>query len=273
MSSLLRRTLTGAVFVVVVAGAVFWNEYSFLALLLVISTVGLYEFYRLMPAYVSPQRIPAFLLLGILFAYTVKNIDREFFEIGFWIIMISLLPVFFLVMVFTELFRKNEHPFLNVASSLAGWVYVVPPLIMMGSFSQYGGSYNPWLVMSYFFILWANDTGAYLTGITMGRTPFFPRISPKKTWEGAIGGTLFAAGVGYLVSRYVTGLKTADWIIIAFIIAVTATLGDLAESMLKRSAGVKDSGNILPGHGGILDRFDGLLGSAPFVWLYLSFFR
>jgi phosphatidate cytidylyltransferase len=130
-------------------------------------------------------------------------------------------------------------------------------------------TYHFQIVLGYLFIVWANDTFAYLTGKTMGKHALFKRISPGKTWEGSLGGLIGSLGVAAVLSLYFSTLLINQWLIIAVIIVVTGTYGDLIKSLMKRSLNIKDSGNILPGHGGMLDRFDSLLGSAPFVFLYL----
>jgi phosphatidate cytidylyltransferase len=122
------------------------------------------------------------------------------------------------------------------------------------------------------FLIWASDTGAYFSGKALGRTKLFERISPGKTWEGWVGGTLFCLGVAYVLSLYLADLELGYWLGVAAIVSVFGVLGDLSESMLKRSLGVKDSGNLLPGHGGILDRFDSLLMVVPFVVAFLKIF-
>jgi phosphatidate cytidylyltransferase len=131
------------------------------------------------------------------------------------------------------------------------------------------GSFNPYIPLGFLIILWSNDTGAYLAGKSFGKHKLFERISPNKTWEGFVGGLILALFVGFNLAQYFGGLERWQWAVMAVIIAVFGTLGDLVESMLKRTLGVKDSGNILPGHGGLMDRFDGLLLAAPLVFLFL----
>ena len=134
-----------------------------------------------------------------------------------------------------------------------------------------GNEWQPWYFLFYLFIVWANDVFAYLVGVTMGKHRLCERISPKKSWEGFFGGILGAIGVGALGAYFLDG-RYEIWICLAVIIAITGVLGDLVESMFKREAGVKDSGNIMPGHGGVLDRFDALLVSAPFAFIFVLFF-
>ena len=129
--------------------------------------------------------------------------------------------------------------------------------------------YSPNIILGFFFIMWANDTGAYLTGRALGKHKFFPRISPNKTWEGTIGGIIIGVLIAYLNHFWFENLSVTNWFILGLIITVFGTLGDLVESMFKRAAKVKDSGKIMPGHGGVLDRFDSTLLAAPMVWLYL----
>lgn len=130
-------------------------------------------------------------------------------------------------------------------------------------------NYSFQIILGFFILLWVNDTGAYLAGRFFGKHKLFERISPNKTWEGSIGGTLVTVAGAYILSIFFTNLNLTNWVVLSILVAVFGGLGDLAESMLKRSLGVKDSGKLLPGHGGVLDRIDGLLLSVPFVYSYL----
>ncbi|MCB0380058.1 MAG: CDP-archaeol synthase, partial [Flavobacteriales bacterium] len=163
---------------------------------------------------------------------------------------------------------------INVAYTIMPIFYVVLPFILLyhlGYYNnhQFTNEFSYPIIWGYFFILWSNDTGAYLSGRFFGKHKLFERISPKKTWEGSIGGAVLSVVVAYVCSMYFEQLSVTDWIVVALITVVFGSLGDLVESMLKRSLNIKDSGNILPGHGGILDRFDGLFISIPFVYAYL----
>jgi phosphatidate cytidylyltransferase len=173
---------------------------------------------------------------------------------------------FIATIFFVELYRDKSTPFQNIALTILGLVYVLMPFAAWVSYLYPArGIYNSHIILGYFFILWTNDTGAYLTGSAFGRHKLWERISPKKTWEGFIGGLLLSMGVAYLIAHYYTELNPILWVLIGFIVSIFGTLGDLVESMFKRSLDVKESGGILPGHGGILDRFDGVLLSTPFV--------
>jgi len=173
-----------------------------------------------------------------------------------------------------ELFYKRSEPFHHIAVTILGNTYVALPFSLMNYLVFIPGSegYNPAPVLAFFFLLWSFDTGAYLAGITVGRHLLWPTVSPKKTWEGIIGGLMFAALTAVLIDKYLLPSTVWSWLVSAVIIGVAGTFGDLTESALKRSLGLKDSGNILPGHGGMLDRFDSTLMAFPvyFAWYMLS---
>jgi phosphatidate cytidylyltransferase len=182
-----------------------------------------------------------------------------------------LLSVFVLLII--ELFLQSEQPFSNIGNYLLGVAYLGIPFSLLISISYWHGNYAPLRVFGLLFLTWTNDTMAYLIGSKIGKTPFFARISPKKTWEGTIGGVVCTFIVAYFFSIWILDFELSEWMLQAAIIAVFGTLGDLVESMLKRSIHVKDSGSILPGHGGFLDRFDSFIFALPFVWLALMIFE
>ena len=162
---------------------------------------------------------------------------------------------------------------LYVAHQLFGLVYVILPLVLALNLvfpSVTGYNYTHKVLLGVLILIWLNDTGAYITGISAGRHPLFRRISPKKTWEGVAGGTFFTLAAAFFMKSIMDILQTSDWILIGIIVSVFGVTGDLFESMLKRNAGVKDSGNIIPGHGGVLDRIDSLLFVIPVVFVYLK---
>ena len=134
-------------------------------------------------------------------------------------------------------------------------------------------NFAKFLIMGIFILIWVNDSFAYLVGKTIGKNKLFPSVSPKKTWEGTIGGLVFALVAAYFMSKYETNISLMQWFILAIVIVVTGSLGDLIESKFKRAAGVKDSGAILPGHGGMLDRLDSLIFAAPFAYLTINIFN
>ena len=197
---------------------------------------------------------------------TLSVVHTHYFLLGMVVFLLLLLPLMFIC----ELYRRQANPIADIGATLAGLFYVAFPLALMCHIPTMWGERQPVLMVYYLFMIWANDVFAYLVGMAVGRNPLFERLSPKKTWEGFFGGLVGAVLVGVIGSWQVGG-SPAAWIGFALVAAVTGVLGDLVESMFKRAAGVKDSGSIIPGHGGLLDRFDAMLLSAPFVTVYLYY--
>ncbi len=260
------RAITGFFFIVVLIGAVLLGPYTFVSFFSLVATCCVYEFYRM----VRTESVQPLLLLGVGIA-----------ALGFGLVsftLLALLPysvlsasiVAVLLLYIATLFRKTQYPIQDVAYSLFGLIYAAIPFIFFMGLGFVGDSYNAYIPLGFLILLWTNDTGAYLAGRSMGRHKLFERISPNKTWEGFFGGVVMAVVAGFILSHYFGVLPLWSWVCMALIIGVFGTFGDLVESMLKRNVGVKDSGNILPGHGGLLDRFDGLLMAAPLVYLFLK---
>ncbi len=266
------RSLSALVFVAVVLGCTFFSPYTLLVLLVVICIGCMLEFFKL-AASGGAQPLESYpTLVGALLVITAFFVKLG--KVSPWLLA-ALLPLLFGLFV-AELFRKKETPFANIAWSLLGIFYIALPLALLAYMPVQpatGGYivYRPFVVLNILLIVWANDVGAYLTGITLGRHRLLERISPKKSWEGFFGGILCAVGVGLLLS-HLQHLSLGLWGGAAAVIALAAVAGDLVESMLKRSVDVKDSGAIMPGHGGFLDRFDALLLAVPFVFTYLIIF-
>ena len=277
MNNLLTRSLTGVLFCMVLILAIYFGKYSFIALFFIVMVLGLWEFYGLAEkGNIKPQKILG-VVVGCVF-YLVSTLYLNRIIPGIYLIV--PIPLFFLIFIF-ELFSKSDKPMVNIAITLSGIFYIALPLALLSYLAYppppYPGfelfKYNPNVLLGFFFLIWTNDSAAYITGITFGKHQLFERISPKKTWEGSIGGAIFSLIVAYIISIYFTELRLTDWLVIAIIITIFSTLGDLVQSLFKRSVNVKDSGSILPGHGGILDRFDGVLISVPFVFIYLQLIR
>jgi phosphatidate cytidylyltransferase len=180
-----------------------------------------------------------------------------------------LIPVFLAMMVI-KLFEKTHTEFSTLAFQIMGIFYITMPLVMfakMGFLNTLEYSYG--LPMGFLMLLWMADIGAYVSGKTFGKHKLFVRISPGKTWEGSLGALVFCVATSFLTAWLFDDVSRRDWIIISVIVLVFSTLGDLFESLLKRNLAIKDSGSMLPGHGGILDRFDGLFLAVPAVFFYL----
>ena len=268
MSNLWQRLITGTIFTGGVIASIWYGPLSFQLLFLLAALIGLNEFYSLVTNTINQPNKMMGLMLG---AITYILISLASFSDVHQKLLVLLAPLSVLIFI-AELYRKKQQPFGNIGYTLLGILYVIVPFAMLSSISVHGGEYDRGILLGYFFLVWSSDSFAYVFGNLMGKHRLFERISPKKSWEGVIGGGLSTLGIAYLLSLYQNQIDLMSWLIIALIIVVTGILGDLCESILKRSLGVKDSGNILPGHGGLLDRFDALFLSVPFVWAYLSYF-
>jgi len=272
MNNFWTRTLTGAVFVAIMIGGIWWSYWSMAFLFFVIIVLGLWEFYSLVEQK-SIQKVFGILLgISIFAAIILSNAWLFSYYPALAILFLSA------TIIIAELFLHSQKPFSNIAFAFWGVIYISIPfsLLTIPTYHVHlmmSDTYSPDFLLGYFFLLWSNDTFAYLVGIAIGKHKLFERISPKKTWEGFAGGIICTIGIASVISVFFTELTMIQWMIVSLIVSVFGTLGDLVESMFKRSLGVKDSGTILPGHGGILDRFDGVLLSSPFVVTYLLLIR
>jgi phosphatidate cytidylyltransferase len=264
MNESITRALSGIVYIVLLLAATLYNEFTFRLLFGAFLIIAVLEFCRL--AYLSKtapviMAVAGFVLFGIIINNDV--ITNLLINAGALVISISLL---------IELFSAAPSlPKDNTAKQarLLGYV-IIPFLLIIKMPFLKNEEYNPFIIIGMFVLIWANDTFAYIVGKTLGRRKLFERISPKKTIEGFIGGMLFTVIGAYFLGQsvYFTILSPWQWMAFAAILVIFGTLGDLVESKLKRTAGVKDSGKIMPGHGGILDRLDSILFAIPFIFLY-----
>lgn len=273
MKPIIKRSISGLILVVVIVECTVASKVSFVALWSLIGLLTLWEFYSLLKkSGAEPQRcIP-------MFTGAVALLTTAIYGAPQWIAIIPLLALIAVV----EIFRKGSKAFENLAYSYLGLIYVVLPVSLLTTI-------DPMMVLCYITLVWINDTGAYLTGTAIGRHKMAPEISPKKSWEGFWGGVLFAMGAALVwyglywsdqSATLTTTFGDSDtlggvwtkllWLGLGLVTAMTGVAGDLLESKFKRSIGVKDSGKLIPGHGGMLDRFDAMLLSAPFVWSYLA---
>ena len=258
MNNLVTRALFGAIYVaVMVASIVCNNPIVFACVFSVVLALGLREFYTLSSRSkgVKPQ-IPLSIVGGLAaFLSCMSSVN-----VGLW----AFLPIW-LILLITELFRKEEQPMHNISFEFGGLMYVALPFCCMSQIMQLGNYY----LLAFYIFVWVSDTGAYCVGKLFGKHKMSERISPKKTWEGIGGGLTFALIAGALAAHLITegnnplNLGTALWMVYAVVSFVIGTLGDLVESLFKRYLGIKDSGVFLPGHGGVLDRFDSALLGAP----------
>ncbi|MFN2314238.1 MAG: phosphatidate cytidylyltransferase [Bacteroidales bacterium] len=277
MTNFVRRTVTGAFIVIFVLGGLWLHPVSFFIVGAVMIGGTQREYYIMVRGTgVRPQLVTG-IISGFILYFTSTMIALGWLPFSGFLVLI---PVISIVM-FIELFRNVQRPFDSLAHTFFSILYTAVPFSMFpfAAFSRTGLEpllqmegiqFSPGILIGFFLLLWTNDTGAYLVGSLIGKHRLFERISPKKSWEGFFGGLILTLLVARLFSGWLGVADTTGWMIIAFIISVAGTLGDLLESMLKRSLGLKDSGTVMPGHGGFLDRFDSVVVAFPLVYLYLA---
>lgn len=264
---LVTRTISGAVMLAIVVGAIMISEFGLAALALTICIGTLWEFYNLAGKKgVHIQKLYPVIVggLSVLISFLVA------FRILSDVYLSLIFPLISMIFA-VELFHRHPEPFVNITVTVGGLIYATLPMSLLCFVAFYHGVYDPYLILCYIFTVWINDIFAYLTGITFGRHKLLEHISPKKSWEGFFGGLIFAVGFGVLCG-YLRGENLVWWGGLALVIVLSGVLGDLVESMFKRSAAVKDSGDVIPGHGGFMDRFDALIFSVPFVFAYFTIF-
>lgn len=270
MNESIVRTLSGIVYIVLLLSATLFSSLSFLILFGIFLLLSVLEFCRLVNLDKTIPLIIAalgFVIFG--FGFVVDNNSLSN-------LALTLAGLFISIILLNDLFSKNKKSFVpkdrnSKLSHLIG--YVIIPFLLLIKLPFLEGTYNPYILIGSFILIWTNDTFAYIVGKTMGKRKLFERISPKKTIEGFLGGMFFTIIAAYILSNFTTFItplfhSPLVWMGAAIILVIFGTLGDLVESKLKRNAGVKDSGNIMPGHGGILDRLDSIIFAIPFLFLY-----
>lgn len=270
LPNIVVRILAGAVFVSLLVGGMLINEYTFLVVFSAITGLSLYEFYGLMN---KSDRGPVarlsnsmggvilFLATYLFFAYSTLA--------GFTVYALYLLITFV-----SELYLKKSDPIKSLSYTALGQIYIALPFSLTNylvfPYEAELGEYSYVFLLAVFVFIWVNDSFAYLSGMLLGKHRLFERISPKKSWEGFVGGLVFAMIASVIFSHFTTYLTLPGWIGFAAVVVAFGTWGDLIESLMKRTLGVKDSGNMIPGHGGILDRFDSTILAIPAVFIYLE---
>lgn len=271
-SNFLQRAITGVIFVAVLVGCILGGPISFTILFALISALTINEFGNIVNRMEhmrmnKPISILAGLFLFLCFGYigVVPGANEIFIPYLFLILYLFI----------SELYKKQSNPLNNWAYAMMSQIYIALSFALLNVLAYHSSAtesvsqYNPILPLSIFIFNWVNDTGAYCTGMLFGKHRLFERISPKKSWEGSIGGAVFSIIAAIVLAHFFTFLSTGVWIGLGLTVVVFGTWGDLTESLMKRTLGIKDSGNILPGHGGMLDRFDSTLMAVPAAVVYL----
>lgn len=272
MKNFIQRAITGLLFVAVLIGCMIGGPLSFGVLFCIISALATAEFCNLMSQQQGVKINRNICVLGnitlfLCFFYYGMNPAETGIFIPYLLIIIYLM--------ISELYLKKEHPLNNWAYAMFSQLYVGLPFALLNVLAFQTSSigttsqYHFILPLSIFAFNWVNDTGAYCTGVLFGKHPLFKRISPKKSWEGSIGGATFCIAASFALAHFFPILPTIVWVGMAIVVVIFGTWGDLTESLMKRQLGIKDSGTILPGHGGVLDRFDSTIMAVPAAVVYL----
>ncbi|MBM6734735.1 phosphatidate cytidylyltransferase [Mediterranea massiliensis] len=271
-SNFLKRALTGILFVCILVGCMLYSPLSFGLLFTLIAALSVHEFAHLVNAG-GEVKINATItsLGGAYLCLALMGFCTQAADARIFLPYLALL----LYLMITELYLKRSNPLGNWAFSMLSQLYVALPFALLNVLAFHNDpvsssvAYNPILPLSIFVFIWLSDTGAYCVGSLIGKHCLFERISPKKSWEGSIGGAVFSIASSFVFAHYYDFLSVGQWAGLAAVVVVFGTWGDLTESLMKRQLGIKDSGNILPGHGGMLDRFDSALMAIPAAVFYL----
>jgi phosphatidate cytidylyltransferase len=274
-NNLTQRLITALIGAAAIVFCIVYSEWTYFILFFAICLLTLLEFYALTGLDgMLPQKTFGTISGMIIFSLSFF-IERGDISYRYYFLIFPMISCVYMIKLYKKFERK---PFTNIAFTFLGLLYVAVPFALLNIAAYENGVYNFQIMFGCLFILWASDTGAYFAGTLFGKRKLFERISPKKSWEGFAGGAILALGFAYGLPYFfewigvMSFLTPVYWMIIGAIIIIGGTFGDLVESLLKRSIEIKDSGNSLPGHGGFLDRFDGLLISAPFIVAFLEIF-
>ena len=266
---MLQRAISGLVFITILISATLYSPFTFTALFLFLLIVAIYEYKKL----ANSNNKVLYILAVSCFLTTVNKLNFLPISVPQEKLEITNYLVLFSTFLFSLFDSKKFDPFKRIGKIFLGYIYIIIPFTFIISipFSNEFKTYEGTTILGALILIWSSDTFAYLTGMTIGKTKLLERISPKKTIEGFAGGLIATLIVGYILSIYFTQFNAVTWVAIALIVAVFGMLGDLIESMFKRASGIKDSGNLIPGHGGVLDRFDSLIYAAPFIYIFLQY--
>jgi phosphatidate cytidylyltransferase len=266
-SNLTQRIIAALIGAAVVITSIVLSEWGYFVIFLIICGFSIWEFYKLLglDGMVPLKTYGTFSGVSLyIISFFIQKGDLH--QDYYFLIFPILAGIFFI-----KLYKKSERkPFTNIAFTFLGITYVAMPFSLLNAGVFFKGSYNFEIVLGTLLLLWASDTGAYFAGTKFGKTKLFERISPKKSWEGFFGGFALSLLMAFGISYFSNELAVWQWITISIIIVVVGTYGDLVESLFKRSIEIKDSGTSIPGHGGFLDRFDGLFLSIPFIVAFLA---
>lgn len=269
MSNLQQRVIAAVIAVPFLIFCMVFSDWTFYGLFALIAILAQLEFYKLLGLNGNEPLTYYGTFCGFVLVTITFLIEKGVIPEANYYILSPLMTLIFFIKLYKS---QDDKPFRNIAYTFLGVIYVALPfaLVIILAFLTYRFSWQR--PLGCLLLLWASDTGAYFAGTKFGKTKLFERVSPKKSWEGSVGGFLASMGVAFILSQYFLDLKSWQWFGCGAIIVVAGTYGDLVESLFKRSIKIKDSASTIPGHGGFLDRFDGLLLSIPFIITFLKLF-
>jgi phosphatidate cytidylyltransferase len=268
LKNFIQRVAFGTIYLVIIIGSLLISKFAFGFIFLLINLIALYEFYALsMASGAYPPVIPSLITGGAAFILAFL-VSADMADPRLLLLIIPFIILIFILALFSD----KPDVMRNTAISFMGIVYVSIPLSVINFLAFPSGNdyaYTHRIILGIMTLVWINDSGAYLVGISIGRHRLFERISPKKSWEGAIGGAVLTLICALWLHEIMGALERTDWLFLSLIVSVFGVFGDLTESLFKRSVGQKDSGRIIPGHGGLLDRIDSILFVMPLAAVYL----
>ncbi len=268
MNEFTKRIISGVIYIVVLISSILYSKISFLCVFFIIMLFCLYEFTKM----IQLKSIFPYLIGFLAFVFgNILNVEDVPARIIFTYVGLGLFLSIFSSFVWI-LFAKKEEIINHLGKIFLTIIYIVVPFTLMAQipFLNNDINYASSAILGVFLLIWSNDTFAYLIGKNFGKVKLLKHISPNKTVEGFIGGMVACFIAGFVIAQYFTELPLTKWLVIAGLVSVFGVLGDLIESMFKRQAGLKDSSNLIPGHGGFLDRFDSVIFAAPFIFIYLQ---
>ena len=271
MKNLLTRSVTGIVYVGLIVGCIFWGHLGVVLLTLLFTVLGVSEFLNMAKKEKGSFTSLIVDIMGGLIL--VGGIAGASYSMNDWILLLPIWLIWLIARLILELYERKGNPLKNISLSIMSQIYVALPIALLNPL--YGVLKSGSFLLLMFILIWLNDTGAYIFGCSFGKHRLFESVSPKKSWEGFFGGLIFTVG-GAIAARFILPeffsiIPWLGWALYGLLVCLMATWGDLVESMFKRTIGVKDSGNLLPGHGGILDRIDSLLLVSPMSAIFILF--
>lgn len=267
MSNIWQRIITGTIYITLIVFSSLIHPLIFGVLTIAFNYIAVIEFSSISGISINKRITKAAIATSLLILFSVIIIYLNA-DYNYIILSAIVLSIYFFV---NALYQKEVNQVNTLPINLLIFIYITVPLILINLILSISGDTGIQYVLAMFFIIWTNDTFAYLFGISLGKHKMFERISPKKSWEGFFGGLLMVVVAAFILNYIYPSAGLIHWVLFSIITAIASVIGDFIESMFKRAYGVKDSGSILPGHGGILDRIDSLLLASPAIYIFLNF--